>query len=205
MRGRPATIRDEDILDAARDVFLERGLDATVADVAERAGTSEATVFNRYKTKEALFIAVIDRAMVMPPILDELPARVGKDDIASNMYAVAAEIVRSVEGLLPLMMMAWSSTSRSAVFAERFKHPNPHHMKVIRALSGYFEAEVRANRLRPVDPEILARAFAGGVSEYVMSQIMHCTADALPIASTTYLRGLVNLLLEGALPTGGRR
>jgi AcrR family transcriptional regulator len=40
----------ERILEAARTVFARDGLDASVADVAERAGVGTATIFRRFPT-----------------------------------------------------------------------------------------------------------------------------------------------------------
>ncbi len=54
-RGRPITLTDDDLLDAARAVFLARGVDATTTEIARRARISESVIFHRYKTKEALF------------------------------------------------------------------------------------------------------------------------------------------------------
>jgi AcrR family transcriptional regulator len=48
------------VLDAAVEVFAERGLDAGVAEVARRAGVGSATVFRRFPTKEDLILAVIE-------------------------------------------------------------------------------------------------------------------------------------------------
>ena len=67
VRGRPITLTDDELLEAARAVFLARGLDATTAEIAKRARISESVIFHRYKTKEALFSAVVERQLVMPP------------------------------------------------------------------------------------------------------------------------------------------
>jgi AcrR family transcriptional regulator len=48
----------ERILVAARDVFSEHGLDASVADVAREAGVGKATVFRSYPTKDDLIAAI---------------------------------------------------------------------------------------------------------------------------------------------------
>lgn len=49
------------VADAAYVVFAERGLDATVAQVAERAGVGNATVFRHFPTKEDLLDEVATR------------------------------------------------------------------------------------------------------------------------------------------------
>ena len=55
LRERKKLQTREAIADAARALFLERGFDdVTVADVAEAADVSEATVFNYFPTKEDL-------------------------------------------------------------------------------------------------------------------------------------------------------
>src|SRR5215472_12077947 len=46
------------IISAAVQVFAERGLEATVPDVAERAGVGKATVYRSYPTKTDLIAAV---------------------------------------------------------------------------------------------------------------------------------------------------
>lgn len=47
------------ILQAAGECFAERGLEASVADVAGRAGVGTATIFRRFATKDDLIDAVI--------------------------------------------------------------------------------------------------------------------------------------------------
>jgi AcrR family transcriptional regulator len=207
LRGRPPVIRDDDILDAALALFLDRGLDATTAEIAHKAGVSESIIFYRYKTKEALLSAVLERqCFTMPPSFEDLPARVGRGEIAEHLQEAGAALIAAMQTTLPLLMMAWSSPSKFGAFHKRMNTPNPVQVKLIRLLSSYFEAEARLGRLRAVDPEILARAFFGGVVDFVMSQFLHRTADTLPLAAPTFLRGLCNLLLDGArAPAHARR
>lgn len=51
----------ERVLLAATDVFTERGPDASVDEIARRAGVGHATVFRRFPTKESLMSAVAGR------------------------------------------------------------------------------------------------------------------------------------------------
>jgi AcrR family transcriptional regulator len=57
------------VLDAASEVFAERGPDASIDEIARRAGVGHGTVFRRFPTKDALLAAVLGRR------LDELAAR----------------------------------------------------------------------------------------------------------------------------------
>ncbi|QSN63605.1 TetR/AcrR family transcriptional regulator [Caballeronia sp. M1242] len=63
-RRTPAGVKSQqrvrDILQAGRDVFAEKGYDAaTTAEIAQRAGISEATVFSYFSGKRALCARVI--------------------------------------------------------------------------------------------------------------------------------------------------
>jgi AcrR family transcriptional regulator len=48
------------ILEAARSVFAEQGLDAGVAEIAERAGVGVGTIFRRFPCKEDLLVAIVE-------------------------------------------------------------------------------------------------------------------------------------------------
>ena len=47
------------VLDAAREVFAEQGIDAPVLEIAERAGVGVGTIFRRFPTKDDLLAAVV--------------------------------------------------------------------------------------------------------------------------------------------------
>src|ERR1700704_1667649 len=59
-RGRRKEARPGELLDAALDLFVEKGFAATRAEeVAARAGVSKGTLFLYFPTKEELFKAVV--------------------------------------------------------------------------------------------------------------------------------------------------
>lgn len=49
----------ERIVAAAMEVFAERGLEASTAEIAARAGVGEATLFRRFPTKDDLVTAIV--------------------------------------------------------------------------------------------------------------------------------------------------
>lgn len=62
--SKPALRRDaqrnlEKLTAAAVDVFRERGLDAPLEEIAQRAGVSTGTLYNRFGSREALIDAVV--------------------------------------------------------------------------------------------------------------------------------------------------
>ena len=95
MAGRKGAL----ILDTARQMFLERGYDATsLDDVAAASGVSKTTVYNNFKDKEGLFSAVVlavtERA---EQIISELSATLSGDEpIAGRLTAVARALAYGV-------------------------------------------------------------------------------------------------------------
>ncbi len=194
-RGRPITLSDDALLDIARDVFLERGIDATTSYIAKRARISESVIFYRYKTKEALFNAVFEREMVMPDAFARLAYRAGTGAVADNLFDAGMGLVELSERVLPLMMMAFGSPTKLKSVFKHARAQHPLRRQMVELLSRYLEGEQRARRLRATPPEILARAFLGGITQFVMSaQLEQVSAD---LDAATYLRGLIDILLHG--------
>ena len=193
-RGRPTVIPEEQILNAALEVFLERGLDATTVDVAKRANISEGAIFHRYKTKEALLLAVLERQLMSPTEFDELASMAGQGDIADNLFRLAMALVEKARTMYPLLMLAFSSPIR---MRELSSHADPARVRVVRTLARYFEAEARLGRLERMDAEILARTFFGSVADYTMAELFEGTAGPLPLPEASYLRGMIHILLHG--------
>lgn len=197
--ARPISIKDETIVAAAREVFLERGIQATTAEVAERAGVSEGSVFKRFRSKTELFRAAMEDRLAEPPFLHNLAARVGKGDVRENLFATGMEIIAFFRTLMPLMMMAWSNPAPNGL-PVLIAGPNPPPVRAVKQLAGYFEAEMRAGRLRRHDPEIVARAFVGSLNHFVFFELLHRADGELPLVDETYVRSLVGLLWSGIEP-----
>lgn len=61
------------LLAAAADEFAERGLDASVADIARRAGVGKGTVFRHFATKDDLIAAIVlDRIDALNAVGEQL-------------------------------------------------------------------------------------------------------------------------------------
>ena len=196
-RGRPLSLSDDALLDAARAVFFERGLEATTSEIARRARISESVIFYRYKTKEALFSAVFERELTMPPAFARLALRAGVGQVAENLFDAGMSLIELSQRVLPFMMMAFVSPTKLNVLAKHAQKPHPMRQEMIGLLSRYFEAEMQAGRLRELQGEILARTFLGGITQFVMSA--HMTPPPSQLDTPTFLRGLIDVLLHGAV------
>ena len=192
--GRPPKIDSERLLKIAREVFLERGIRATTAEVADRAGVSEGTLFHRFKTKEGLFRQAMQLSEEdLPDLLIEAVDSIRELPPEEALQRLAEALLDLGKVAIPLMMMSWSNPSCGAPsdanvvkFRSFLKH-----------LAAFFEAEMEAGRFRRLDAEVVARTFLGAVHHYCMSRIM--TPDpSWVVPEGMYVRGLVDLVLHGA-------
>lgn len=186
--ARPIKVSDRGILDAAREVFLARGLKATTAEVAVRAGISEGTIFNRFNTKDELFHAAMELELAEPSWLVDLCANVNRGDLTDNLVALGLHGLDYFQVAVPMKILQWSNRG-SAMSGG----PLP---RMVKKLASYFEAEMRCGRMRRHDSEIVARTFLGGLVTYAYMQSVE-QADELPMPREMFVRGLVNVLRCG--------
>lgn len=197
-RGRPPTISDEAILDVAREVFLEKGVRATAADVAQRAAISEGTIFNRFGTKEALFrTALRYDPSAEATVLASLASRAGEGSLRELLIGIGLELLERGMLALPLMMMEWSNPTAD-VRLDRVAGGNGVRIaRALDALGAFFAEERRRGRIAAgASPDVVARMFAGSLHQFCLQQIL--TADRATRATRRrFVRGVVDVLLTG--------
>jgi AcrR family transcriptional regulator len=145
--GRNKTISDDDLLEVARQAFVEEGFAASTREIARRAGVSEGVIFQRFRTKEELFFA----AMIPPPgDLNRLLQRSrskGRALLEKITFAMIDYFRETLPVLLPLMA---HPSFRFEEFAKR--HPGSPMLLLRRQLVEFLMREQRAGRLGAVDP-----------------------------------------------------
>jgi AcrR family transcriptional regulator len=166
--ARPVTITEEQILEAARSVFLREGMNASAAKIARQAGVSEGSIFRRFPTKEALFRAAV-HAFPTPAWVRELDDLVGVGDLRSNLVHIVLGIVGFSQQLLPLVMVAWGSEPDR--LAPESEEDEPPPIRDCRLLARYLQREIDGGRLRPCDAEAVARMLFGASVGGVMDSL----------------------------------
>jgi len=198
--ARPTTISDEQILAAAREVFLERGIAATTAEVARKAGVAEGSLFKRWKTKHELFFAALAPDSEEPEFIRALAARVGQGDVCETLTELGLKGIEFFRTIMPLAMMCWSNPAASGI-PSHLDGPNPKPIRVLKKLAGFFEAEMQAGRLAKRDAEVVARTFIGSIQHFAFLEILNRNRDELPMPAEMFVRGLVHLIWNGIDPT----
>lgn len=145
--GRKKTISDEDLLQVARQVFVEGGYGASTKEIARRAGVSEGVIYQRFSTKNELFFA----AMIPPPAdltrLFQTSRLKGRALIEKLTMAMLDYSRQTLPVLLPLMM---HPGFRFEDLAER--HPDSPLFVLRREIGPFLQREKSAGRLGDVDP-----------------------------------------------------
>lgn len=151
------------ILEAATEVFLERGFTGTTVEhVAEVAGVAKRTVYNLYVDKDALFRATILRSI---DIADRFSASLAASvrDVAhpaADLPSVGAALAEAVltGPVLPLRRLLVTESGRFPDLAAEYYRRAP--QAVMGALAEVFAELAARGQLAKGDPALMSEHFA---------------------------------------------
>lgn len=101
--GRKKTISDAAVLSVAREIFGARGNAASTREIARAAGVSEAVLYQRFRTKERLFLS----AMAQPPLDPAAilgPAEAAAGDPRTWIRRVVERMSAHYAGIVPMAL-----------------------------------------------------------------------------------------------------
>jgi AcrR family transcriptional regulator len=105
------------LLAVARDVVTEHGADASMRDIARRAGVGLATLFRHFPTREALFEALLGANLdALTRKADELETLTPPDEALVSWFREGVAFVHSYRGVVDLMASAHTDPD-SALYA----------------------------------------------------------------------------------------
>ena len=174
------------IVEAARAVFAEQGLDAPLDDIAKRAGTGNATLYRRFPTRGDLVAAVFaDR---MAEHLDAVEAGLVDDDpwrgFASYVETVAAMQARD-RGIADLVTMDVSSAPEIEELRSRA------YDGLVQLVARAHEAGVLRQDFTDQDVVLLLMANAGlverahGIPAEASARLIHLLLDGFRAQAAT--------------------
>jgi len=184
----------ERIVDAATDLFAERGFDAvSVMEIARRAGVVEKTVFNHFPVKEGL---VFDAD---PPMRAALLETVRRRPAGESVAATAGTFVVSVVSLLGTPEAA-EGVARMARIIRSSRILQVREREIIDELTGALAeliAEETDARSGQLEPWLAAHAVLGlyaGLLELARDRVLSGVSGA-PLAAELRRRGQRGLSL----------
>ncbi|MBD2159630.1 TetR/AcrR family transcriptional regulator [Limnothrix sp. FACHB-1083] len=174
---RPPKITNEAILTAARQVFLEQGLKASTVEIARRAGISEASVFKRFPTKQALFLAAMG-VTETPDWVKRLSDRQPTANIKAELTEICGEMLAFYQEGLPrvFMMMA----QKKMPHPPHSPHLPPPPVRDSRLLALFLERAVAGGWLRAIDSMALAHLLVGSIINYVIAHELPPMVQSMP-------------------------
>ncbi len=105
------------ILTVARDVVAEHGVDASMRDIARRAGVGLATLLRHFPTREALFEALLcTRLDALTRRATELELTTSADEALLSWFRELVEFTQSSRGVVAMMAAAHTNPD-SALYA----------------------------------------------------------------------------------------
>ena len=203
--ARPPKITNEEILAAARQVFLEQGVNGSTLEIAEKAGISEASIFKRFATKQALFLAAIGISET-PPYAKILSSQAPTAEIRSELTEICTQMVEFYQAVMPrvFMMMTQMKSSFPPV-----PPVLPPPIRDTQLFAGYLDRAIAQGYLKSCDSMTVAHTIVGAINSYVMTQTV---ASKIPfpipfvlpklrsIEPATFVDNLIETIWAGIAP-----
>ncbi|HET8729134.1 MAG TPA: TetR/AcrR family transcriptional regulator [Alphaproteobacteria bacterium] len=189
---RRAEARPDEVLDAALELFIEKGFAATrVEDIARRAGLSKGTVYLYFPSKEAVIEGLVRRALL--PIADSALGFVR--DFEGDPRTVIAMVMKMLAGRLhdPKVIAIPKIVFREVVAVPELATMSRREVldRVIPAVEALIRRGIADGYLRPVDPHLTIRSIVGPI---ILHVIMADVFDITPPEGLSFDRMIDNHL-----------
>lgn len=163
MDMQPTALRGEarrsDILRIAGEVFLEQGYGAaSMSAIAARVGGSKGTLYNHFRSKEALFGAFVTEACAAEAAhAFDFSDHDGK--VEGALRRAGARFLRFVlsDRVIAVHRVVIAEGGRFPELGRNFYEVGPR--EGMARMAAFLEAEAQAGRLRPLDPQRAAEQF----------------------------------------------
>ena len=190
---RNKTITDDEILAAARSLFLQEGAKASTRTLAKQAGISETVIFQRFGTKEELFFA----AMVPPKMHFRAMFEVqpGQKPVTTNLEIISLQIVAYFREMMPIFLALISHPSFDMqTFLQQHTLPA---VQIKQELNAYLNAEADLGRIQPDKGAVVASVLLSHLHNLALSETIEAHR---PTDTERATAEAIDLLWQGLEP-----
>ncbi len=185
--------RKTQILNAAEDVFTQKGFDqARMDDIAEKTGLSKGTLYLYFRSKEELIIAILDR--LFGDIFEQFKARKNNELGATEaIWQFTEAAIRDYKKMLIMMPIAYEFLAlafRKSVVQKALKNYFKLYMD---SLIPIIQRGIDSGEFRPVDAREVAIA-AGAIFE---GTVLLWVYDSSLVDVEHHIRSSIKLLMDG--------
>lgn len=184
--GRPRASSRETLAEAACELFLERGYEATsISDIATRAGVSRSSFFNYFATKADVLWGGLDERIA------SLARRLGDEPMPDLEAGIRAAVLGVADGLAPdALALAFAQADAMDIGDELGREAAVRRSAVASAVAGRLRrAGVEALRAEVVGAAYggavlaaIVRWATGGAGRVVLRAVLAEALDAVPPA-----------------------
>jgi len=175
----------EQLLDAAQAVLRAKGImGATTREIARAAKVADGTLYNHFRTREQLFMALFERVLpLIRETLNELPMRVGHGEIDATLVEVLVAALGFFREAVPLFAAVIADPDLNATYRAEMGTQNRGPHRAYAWIEKYLQAEQRMARIgKTVDPtttaqQLIAIAFFQAFVERFMATTPSAAAD----------------------------
>jgi AcrR family transcriptional regulator len=197
--------RRNQILDAAARLFARKGYKgATIREIAREAGVAEGTIYNYFDNKHDLLISLPQR--ISWPMVSSFvksarrrgPATVADDEdrMVQLLQASMSSIQQHTDAVKVLLAcIPFMDEEIQAQFLEQ----TTLFFTRIFDLEGFLQERIEVGAFRPLNTAIAARAFAGMVLIFVLSQEILPGRKIIPMSYEEIAHEIVRLFLYGVV------
>ncbi|MFS0732810.1 TetR/AcrR family transcriptional regulator [Microbacterium sp. 1P10UB] len=153
--GRPRASSREVLAEAASELFLERGYDATsVADITSRAGVSRSSFFNYFSSKGDVLWSGLDERIA------RLAAQLGQDESADAAASVRSLVLAVGDDLAPdVLALAIAQADAMDIVDELRREAALRRARIATPVA----ERLRRGGADPLRSEVLGAAYGGAV------------------------------------------
>jgi AcrR family transcriptional regulator len=171
-----AADRRDQVLAVARQLFARQGFRGTTTrQIADQAQVNEAILFRHFRSKEALYWAVLDDLSRQRNSRGNLQALIAERTASSKADADEEFFAAIAEGILErsrrepnlLRLFLFSALERHSLSQRFFRTYTTSYWDL---LAKYIRGRMRAGEFRNMNPLLAARSFIGMIGHY---NIMH--------------------------------
>jgi AcrR family transcriptional regulator len=200
---RPRQFTDHELLETARRCFLEHGPGVSTNAIAEELGVSQAALFKRFKTKQALMVEALASG-APPPWIAEVEAGPDARPVPEQLRLVVERIDAFLAQMLPCIAVLRAAGMDPRQMLREHEVPPP--VLAHRTLSGWFRRLHEQGRAHVPHPQSTAMAFLGAL--HARHMLGHVLGEHAPTIEPEFLQNLVDVLWTGiapaaAVPHGG--
>jgi len=197
-RERYAATRRIQILDAAAQVFAERGFHlTTIKDIAREAGIADGTLYTYFENKTALLLGILERMRESLEVSAGVTALVGADFrsamrayLVHPLMALKADNFELFRVVVSEIMV---NDDLRRLYSERILQPT------LQGAETFFQYWVGQGVIRPVDLNLTLRAISGVILGLLVQHVMG--DETLESRWEELPDFLTGLLLDGLLPS----